>query len=170
MLFDGVESISSRTSSQIEESYSGHFGPPKTQSSHRAVPISSALHAVFQAQQTRRKSTGACDPVLATHKGTRLSPKNLRNRVLEPTRKALGLPSLSWHTFRCTHTIWLSEAQASARIAQSILGHPDVSMTLNIYTQVVPESQRAALEIGAILDPNGPKFERNQNSNSGRVN
>jgi integrase len=137
----------------------------------RAVPISSALHAVFQAQQTRCKSTGACDLVFATHKGTPLSPKNLRNRVLEPTRKALGLPHLSWHTFRYTHATWLSEAQVPARIAQSILGHSDVSMTLNVYTQVVPESQRAALEkIGAILDPNGPKFERNQNSDSARVN
>lgn len=155
----------------VEESYSGRFGPPKTQSSRRAVPISSALHVVFQAQHTRCKSTGACDLVFATHKGTPLSPKNLRNRVLEPTRKALGLPHLSWHTFRCTHATWLSEAQVPARIAQSILGHSDVSMTLNVYTQVVPESQRAALEkIGAILDPNGPKFEQNQNSDSGRVN
>jgi integrase len=91
--------------------------------------------------------------------------------VLEPTRKALGLPSLSWHTFRRTHATWLSEPQVPARIAQSILGHSDVSMALNIYTQVVPESQRAALEkIGAILDPNGPKFDQNQNSDSGRVN
>jgi hypothetical protein len=44
-------------------------------------------------------------------------------------------------------------------------------MTLNIYTRVVPESQRAALEkIGAILDPNGPKFERNENNDSVTVN
>jgi integrase len=57
-----------------------------------------------------------------------------------------------------------------ARIAQSILGHADVSMTLNVYTQVVPESQRIALEKVAILDPNGPKFERNQAKDFGRVN
>jgi integrase len=109
--------------------------------------------------------------VFATSKGTPLSPKNLRNRVLEPTRKALGLPKISWHTFRYTHATWLSEAQVPARIAQSILGHSDVSMTLNVYTQVVPESQRVALEkVGAILDPNGPKFDRNENNGSVVVN
>ena len=142
----------------VEESYSGRFGPPKTQSSRRTVPIGSALHALLQNQQTRCRRTGESDLVFATCKGTPLSPKNLRNRVLEPTRKRLGLPKLSWHTFRYTHATWLSEAQVPARIAQSILGHSDVSMTLNIYTQVVPESQRIALEkIGAIwtqMDPN----------------
>lgn len=155
----------------VEESYSGRFGPPKTESSRRTVPISSTLHAVFQAQQARCKSTGERDLVFATHKETPLSPKNLRNRVLEPTRKKLGLPRLSWHTFRYTHATWLSEAQVPARVAQSILGHSDVSMTLNVYTQVVPESQRIALEkIGAILDLNGPKFEPNENSDSVRAN
>ena len=44
-------------------------------------------------------------------------------------------------------------------------------MTLNVYTQVVPESQRVALEkVGAILDPNGPKFDRNENNGSVVVN
>jgi integrase len=76
--------------------------------------------------------------------------------VLEPTRKSLGLPRLSWHTFRHTHTTWLGEAGVSPRIAQSILGHSDVAMTLNIYTQVVPESQRLAMEkVAAVLDTNG---------------
>jgi integrase len=160
-----------RNNIAVEESYSGRFGPPKTRSSRRTVPISSALHAVLQAQQTRCKSTGEGDLVFATYKGTPLSPKNLRNRVLEPTRKSLGLPQLSWHTFRRTHATWLGESQVPPRIAQSILGHADVSMTLNVYTEVVPESQRIALEkVGAILDPNGPKFERNQTNGSVRVN
>lgn len=155
----------------VEESYSGRFGPPKTQSSRRMLPISTPLRAVLLGQQGRGKLMGADDLVFATSKGTPLSDKNLRNRVLEPTRKALGLPRLSWHVFRYTHATWLSEAQVPARIAQSILGHSDVSMTLNVYTQVVPESQRIALEkISSILDPNGPKCEANKNSGSVRVN
>lgn len=155
----------------VEESYSGRFGPPKTKSSRRMVPISAALRSILLAQHNRCKDTGEQDLVFATCKGTPLSDKNLRNRFLEPARKALGLPRISWHTFRYTHATWLSEAQVPARIAQSILGHSDVAMTLNIYTQVVPESQRMALEkIGAILDPNGPKFGRNENNDSVTVN
>jgi integrase len=155
----------------VEESFSGRFGPPKTKSSRRTVPISAALRSVLMAQHSRCKNTGEHDLVFATCKGTPLSDKNLRNRALEPARKALALPRISWHTFRYTHATWLSEAQVPARIAQSILGHSDVSMTLNVYTQVVPESQRMALEkIGAILDPNGPKSEPNGSSDSVRVN
>lgn len=155
----------------VEESYSGRFGPPKTKSSRRTVPISAALRSVLLAQQARCKNTSEQELLFVTCKGTPLSDKNLRNRVLEPMRKAIGLPKISWHTFRYTHATWLSEAQVPARIAQSILGHSDVSMTLNVYTQVVPESQRLALEkIGAILDPNGPKSEANEICDSVRVN
>ena len=47
----------------------------------------------------------------------------------------------------------------AASLAPSILGHSDVSMTVNVYAQVVEESQRSAVEkVAAILDPNGPKF------------
>lgn len=155
----------------VEESYSGRFGPPKTQTSRRTVPVSRALRVLLENQQTQCKTTGESDLVFATCKGTPLSPKNLRNRVLEPTRKALGLPRISWHTFRYTHATWLSEAQVPARIAQSILGHSDVSMTLSVYTQVVPESQRTALEkIGSLLDPNGPKFGQIKESDIGNAN
>lgn len=160
-----------RNTISIEESYSGRFGPPKTKSSRRTVPISSVLRLVLDAQHARCKNTGERDLVFATCKGTPLSDKNLRNRFLEPVRMAIGLPRISWHTFRYTHATWLSEAQVPARIAQSILGHSDVAMTLNVYTQVVPESQRIALEkIGAILDPNGPKLHQTENSDSVRVN
>ncbi|HEX4076598.1 MAG TPA: tyrosine-type recombinase/integrase [Candidatus Acidoferrales bacterium] len=155
----------------VEESYSDRFGPPKTRCSRRTIPISSALRVLLLDQQKRCDGTGQNDLVFATCKGTPHSSKNLRNRVLEPTRKALGLPKISWHTFRYTHATWLSEAQVPARIAQSILGHSDVSMTLNVYTQVVPESQRMALEkIGSILDPNGPKFEPCKENEVARAN
>jgi integrase len=96
--------------------------------------------------------------VFSTWKGTPLSPKNLRNRVLEPTRKQLDLPPISWHSFRYTHATWLSEAGVSPRVAQAILGHSDVSMTLNVYTQIVPDSQRQAVEkVASVLDTNGHK-------------
>jgi integrase len=143
----------------IEESYSGRFGPPKTRSSRRVLPMSARVRAVFETQRQRRIALGESDVVFATAKGTPLNPKNLRNRVLEPVRKSLGLPPISWHSFRYTHATMLSEAQVPARVAQSILGHSDAAITLNVYTQVVTESERLAMEkVAALLDPNGPKF------------
>jgi integrase len=140
----------------IEETYSDGFGPPKTKSSRRIIPMSASLKKLLMERFAASSRTNAEDLVLSTRMGTPLSPKNLRNRVLEPTRQKLGLPLISWHSFRYTHTTWLSEAGVSPRVAQAILGHSDVSMTLNVYTQIVPDSQRQAIEkIAAILDANG---------------
>jgi integrase len=155
----------------VEETYSGRFGPPKTRSSRRTIPMSSGLRQVLEIQRGQCGGIEAAELVFSTSKGTPLSQKNLRNRVLEPTRQALGLPPISWHTFRYTHATWLSEAQVSARVAQSILGHADVSMTLNVYTQVVEESQRLAVEkIAAVLDPNGPKLVNAPHGGNSMVN
>jgi integrase len=143
----------------IEETYSDGFGPPKTKSSRRVIPMSASLKRVLMERFAASSRTNGDDLVLSTRTGTPLSPKNLRNRVLEPTRQKLGLPRISWHSFRYTHTTWLSEAGVSPRVAQAILGHSDVSMTLNVYTQIVPDSQRQAMEkISAILDINGHKY------------
>jgi len=142
----------------IEETYSDRFGPPKTKSSKRVIPMSESLKKTFAERRAASSRTNADDLVFSTWKGTPLSPKNLRNRVLEPTRKELELPAISWHSFRYTHTTWLSEAGVSPRVAQAILGHSDVSMTLNVYTQIVPDSQRQAMEkVAAVLDTNGHK-------------
>jgi integrase len=41
------------------------------------------------------------------------------------------------------------------------LGHADAALTLNIYTQVIPESQRRAIEnLEALLFRNVPKTEQ----------
>ncbi|MGH9494860.1 MAG: tyrosine-type recombinase/integrase [Candidatus Sulfotelmatobacter sp.] len=145
-----------RATLSVEESYSDRFGPPKTRSSKRIIPMSTSLRRVLEVHRRSCCRTEDRDLVFSTRKGTPLSSKNLRNRALEPTRKSLGLPRVSWHNFRYTHTTWLCEAGVSPRIAQSILGHSDVSMTLNVYTQVVPESQRLAMEkVAAVLDTNG---------------
>ncbi len=148
-----------RETISVEESYSEWFGPPKTRSSKRILPMSTPLRQLLEGHRIACCRTKAEDLVFSTYKGTPLSPKNLRNRVLEPARKSLGLLRFSWHSFRYTHTTWLSEAGVSPRIAQAILGHSDVSMTLNVYTQVVPESQRLAMEkVAAVLDTNGHKI------------
>jgi integrase len=145
-----------RETLSVEESFSERFGPPKTRTSKRILPMSRPLIRALQLHRRSYSRTEPQDLVFSTYKGTPLSSKNLRNRVLEPTRKSVGIRHVSWHTFRYTHTTWLSEAGVAPRIAQSILGHSDVSMTLNVYTQVVPQSQKLAMEkVAGVLDTSG---------------
>jgi len=67
-------------------------------------------------------------------------------RVLKPAGKLIGVPWLSWHTFRRTHATLLQLAGGSAKDAQAQLGHSQITTTLGIYTIPVPAHQREAVE------------------------
>jgi len=78
-----------------------------------------------------------------------------------------GLPSISWHNFHHTHATLPSDLGESLKTAQAQLGHARQSTTAEIYTHVVPASQRAAVKrleraIWPQLDRNGPKLEGQQ--------
>jgi integrase len=81
-----------------------------------------------------------------TPPGTPLSSKNLYNRELAPARERIKEPRVSWHAFRHTHATLLTDVGESIKTAQAQLGHPDLATTLNLYTHVVPDSQRRAVE------------------------
>jgi integrase len=140
---------------EVAETYSnGEFGPPKTRSSRRTIPISTSLVDVFRRLRPRN-----CEPeqlVFATLKGTPLNPKNLYNRQLAPACDAIELPRVSWHSFRHTHATLLHEVGESLKTAQSLLGHSDLETTLGVYTHAIPDSQRRAVErVAEVLDPVG---------------
>jgi hypothetical protein len=68
------------------------------------------------------------------------------------------MPRFSWHRLRKLHSTYLGDLSVSPRIMQAQLGHADAAMTLNIYTQIVPESQRRAIEnLEGLLLRNVPK-------------
>ena len=75
----------------------GEFGPPKTRSRRRTIPISSSLIEIF-----KRLRPLSCEPetlVFTTSKGTPLNVKNLYNWELAPASDAIGLPRVSWYSF-----------------------------------------------------------------------
>src|SRR5258708_22260313 len=112
---------------QLRETVSeGKFGSPKTKSDRRDIPISKPACTAFQTQLTRSRQRGPEDLGFTTRKQTPLNPKNLLRRALRPTCKALGLPLITWHSFRHTHAAQLAEVGESHRTAQSLLGHSDI--------------------------------------------
>jgi integrase len=86
---------------EVAENYSsGEFGPPKTKSSRRVIPISSTLAGVLESRRARANSAAPEDLVFRTAKGTPLNDKNLYNRELAPACDKIGQPRISWHSFR----------------------------------------------------------------------
>jgi integrase len=132
---------------EVAENYSsGEFGSPKTKSSQRVLPISSALRRVLENQHARMNPTSPEELVFRTPSGTPLNDKNLYNRELAPACDRIGQPRVSWHSFRHTHQTLLHDSGASLKTSQELLGHSDLETTLNVYTHTVSDSQRNAVE------------------------
>jgi len=159
----------------VEESYSGRFGPPKTPSSRRAIPMSAALRQVLQKHRAKSQYTQPEDLVFNTERGTPLNRSNLLNRDLHPTCRNLNLLPVSWHSFRHAHTTWHKEEGTHPRDAQEILGHSDINTTLSVYTHGSFEAQREAMErvasrLAGVLDTNRHKPGQPAGSKEGLVN
>jgi len=158
---------------QVREAvYEGNLSSPKSKSSIRDIPMGPSLH---QSLAEYRKEAPADAFVFASKNGTPLDSHNLLGRVLKPACKRAGLPSISWHSFRHTHATLLSDLGESLKTAQAQLGHARSSTTAEIYTHVVPASQRAAVKKlertiwTTKLDPIGPKLERQQKLGSSLI-
>ena len=138
---------------EVAENYSsGEFGSPKTRSSRRVIPISSALARVLENHRARMNPASPEELVFQTPKGTPLSDKNLYNRELAPACDRIGQPRVSWHSFRHTHQTLLHDSGASLKTSQELLGHSDLETTLNVYTHTIPASHRMAVErVGGVL-------------------
>lgn len=145
---------------RVRETFSeGKFGSPKTKSSRREIPISKPVHDALAAQRARSVDAGMEDLVFSTRNQTPLNPKNVQRRVLRPACQNLGLPLVSWHSFRHTHATQLSEVGESLRTAQALLGHSDLETTLNVYTHAIPDAQRRAVDkVAEILFTNVHKI------------
>ena len=56
------------------------------------------------------------------------------------------LPRFSCHNLRHTFTTRLVEAGVNVKVIQSLLGHSDISITLDIYADVTRELKKAEME------------------------
>ena len=58
---------------------------------------------------------------------------------------ALCLPKVSWLTFRRTFSSWSHERGVPSKVTAELMGHARVDMTLNTYTQVMPDALEEAV-------------------------
>jgi len=131
----------------------GQVNSPKYAASERVIPLGPIL-----AEHLQVRLSGEGSWVFAGNCGKPLDPRNPAKRQLHPVLNRLGIPRFSWHRLRKLHSTYLGDLSVSPRIMQAQLGHADAALTLNIYTQIAPESQRRAIEnLEGLLFRNVPK-------------
>src|SRR5258707_14506442 len=84
------------------------------------------------------------DYVFCTLHGTHLNP----NHVVEEFKKLLnraGLPDIRFHDLRHSAATLILTAGVHPKVVQEILGHTQISMTMDIYSHVLPGMQQDAM-------------------------
>ncbi len=70
--------------------------------------------------------------------GTPASGGNL-NRAFKATLQRAGLPAVRFHDLRHTRATLLLQQGVNPEYVQELLGHADISLTLNVYSHVLPD-------------------------------
>lgn len=145
------------------------YGEPKTAKGRRTIPLPSGilqrLRAHRRQQAEQRLAIGHLyadeDLVFATGYGgpldprklTQSDPKRARLGDLKSILKRAGLPaSLRWYDLRHTFATNLLAAGADVRTVSDLLGHEQISLTLDLYAHSLPAMKQAAMgKMEAIL-------------------
>jgi integrase len=92
------------------------------------------------------KADGPDDLVFqSVQQGKPMRDGNILNRFIKPAARKLGL-HVNWRCLRTSHATWLVQAGATCKDVQGQMRHSRISTTMDIYAQIVPASQRRALE------------------------
>jgi integrase len=119
-----------------EQLYEGKRRRLKSGSGRRDVPLSAQMAARLLAHR-RDSYRGTEGPVFASRAGAQLSPSNVWRRTLKPTRDAVGLPWVTFHSFCHTCASLLFEAGRNVKQVSEWLGHADPAFTLRTYIHLM---------------------------------
>jgi integrase len=126
---------------------------PKTATSKRKVILPQfvieALHQQYTLREEIRAKAGAewreLDLVFSNSLGGYIEPSNLRvmfKRVL----KSAGLPDMRFHDLRHSAATLLLSMGAHPKLVQELLGHSNISITMDTYSHVLPSMHREMMD------------------------
>jgi integrase len=126
---------------------------PKTQKSRRSVVIAPfALEALKQHRERQREAEITAGPlwqdhdfVFCTSIGTHLNPTRDMLDQLKVLLKKAGLPDIRFHDLRHSAATLLLSVGVHPKVVQEILGHSQISITMDVYSHVLPSMLQDAI-------------------------
>ncbi len=116
----------------------------KTYAGQRQIPIPDSLLDTVKNQM--RLAENHKDKLLFVDKNNYyLSPRNA-NTLLQKIAKRLGIENISSHSLRHTYGTRCIESGMRAVTVQRLMGHTDISITLNTYTSILNKFKEQELE------------------------
>jgi integrase len=141
---------------------------PKTRAGARTLALPPVLVQLLADQQQRLADERADigldwqehDLVFPSERGTPMEPSNL-HRHFKATLRQAGLPHTTrFHDLRHSCATFLIAQGVHPRVVMEILGHSQISLTMNTYGHVLPETQREATsKVADLFSPQEPSVE-----------
>ena len=154
-----------------EETYVCEFrvSKPKTDAGVRTIPIMEQLYDILKQEHERQVEEGFCSNevdgmknfIFTNRFGNPHNPAAV-NRAIKrivdahnaeeeikakkQKREPVMLPRFSCHIFRHTFASRFCENETNVKVIQEVMGHADVSTTMNIYAEVNESTTRESLE------------------------
>lgn len=113
---------------------------PKTSASYRSIPICSALLPVLNVCAEK-----AVSPFVVSRSTDFVSPRTYDYRYKKILKES-GVPNINYHALRHTFATRCIEAGVDVKSLSEILGHANVSITLNTYVHSSMDLKRMQLE------------------------
>lgn len=137
---------------------------PKTLSSRRQVALTiqavDALRRHRQEQAAERLAAGPlwqdADLVFPNTIGSPMERRNLLRREFAPLLLRAGLPTIRFHDLRHTAATLLLAQGVHPKIAQEMLGHANIAITLDRYSHVSQAVQQDAARAMSTLFGEAP--------------
>jgi integrase len=129
------------------------FTTPKSPRSRRSIMLTRSAvealkhHSAAQNEQRLRLGTLWQDSglVFTSVKGTPLDVANLTYGSFRPLLERAGLPRIRFHDLRHTCVTLLLLRNVNPKIVQEMLGHANISETMDTYSHVLPSMQEPAV-------------------------
>jgi integrase len=77
--------------------------------------------------------------------GAPMRDNNILSRQIKPAARRLGIGWVNWQVLRRSFATWLQQSGVDVKDAQGLMRHSRASTTQDVYQQIVPEAQRAAV-------------------------
>ncbi len=156
---------------RADDSYKCEFrvSLPKTEAGNRRIPMMQQVYDVLQEEYERQKQEGFCvenvdgmtNFVFTNRFGMPHNPAAV-NRAIKrivdthnseeeitakkEKREPVMIPRFSCHIFRHTFASRFCENETNIKVIQEVMGHADVSTTMNIYAEANPDVTKSVIE------------------------
>jgi integrase len=124
---------------------------PKTAKGRRRIDLQKIAEEALWAHKSLMLAEGhaAVEWVFCNHSGGHLRRSHFHQQYFKPLLVKAGLPAIRFHDLRHTSATLLLSAGVHPKVVQERLRHSQISVTLDVYSHVLPTMQ---LEAAARLD------------------